>query len=77
MKEVVDSFLETEGVAHSDKIWMFLQLVKEETLMEQLRHHDFCLQMEMSAPDPIYDFAYGILRLAKPHLFPDAPENKE
>ena len=56
---------------------MFVQLVNEKPLLDSLKHHDLCLRMEMTVPDPIFDFAYGVLRLAKPHLFEDKENIKK
>ena len=67
--EIIDSFLAVEDMSTADKLHMFVQLVDEKKLLESLKHHDLCLRMEMVLPDPIFDFAYGVLKLAKPHLF--------
>jgi len=69
VKEIVESFLAADDVEPGDKLWMFVQLINDKPLMQQLESHNLSLTVGIAIPDPIYDFAYGVLRLAKPHLF--------
>ena len=69
LNEVVDSFANVEDIDESDKVWMFIQLANDKALIEELKKHALCLKLEMVPPSIIHDFAYAILKLAKPHLF--------
>lgn len=66
---MIDAVAAVEGMDESDKVWLFIQMLNEKTLIQCLNKHAMCLDVGISPPDPIYDFAYGVLKLAKPHLF--------
>ena len=61
--------LQSDDVPVSDQIHMFIQLCQDKPLMDSLKKQAMLMQLEMATADPVYDFAYGVLKLAKPHLF--------
>ena len=53
----------------SDQLNIFISLIHDETLMNHFKKKALLIQMEMDTNDSVYDFAWGILNIAKPHLF--------
>lgn len=67
--DMIENLLAMEEVEPEHKVFMFVQLCNEEMLMNQFKKQALMLKMGMATEDPIYNFAYGVLRLVKPHLF--------
>lgn len=69
LNEFLDNLIAVEEMDDSAKVWMFIQLVDEKTLLQELNLHALSLKVGMVPPSVIHDFVYGILRLAKPYLY--------
>lgn len=69
--DILKPFLELEDVADSEKVYMFIQLCNDKVLIQHFQKKTMMMQTEMDVADPVYSFAYSVLRLAKPHLFDD------
>ncbi len=48
---------------------MFMALVDEESIMQELKKHALMIKVDMATNSPVYGLAYAVMRLAKPHLF--------
>lgn len=56
-------------LSRAEQIYMFVQLCDEKVLMQELNKKAMLVKIGLDTNDAIYSFTYGILRLAKPHLF--------
>lgn len=70
-EDILKPFLELEGLEDSQKVMMFIMICDEKILIQHLQKQAMMRKVGMVEEDPIYSFAYSILRLAKPYLFDD------
>lgn len=74
IEKMISDLREQEGIEDSDRVWMFIQLCDDKPIMGAMQHHATMVKMGLVPPDNvIFPFAYGVLKLAKPHLFPEEP----
>ena len=66
---MISTIQQTEGLEISDQVYMFVQLCNAETLIQHFQKQALMLKMGMATDDPVYSFAYGVLKIANPHLF--------
>ncbi len=68
VEDIVTSLRESD-LETADKLLMFVTLCDTELLLKDLNHHALMVKMEMSIESNIHSFAYGVLKIAHPHLF--------
>lgn len=66
---IVESLLADSELSGSDRLWMFVQLCDEKLLMNELNKHAMMQKVDMVTETAVHSFTYGVLRIAKPHLF--------
>ena len=67
--EIITAISEMSDMSEADKVYMFIQLCDEKQLMAELNKQTMMLQIGIVPESLIHGFAYGVLSLAKPHLF--------
>lgn len=68
VNEMVEN-LQDDDIPISDQVYMFVQLCNQKTLIAELKKSAVLVKTGISPSDPVHEFAYGVLRLASPHLF--------
>ncbi len=68
VNDILEKFEEVD-LETSDKLYMFVQMCNAGVLIQHLQKQAMMLKMDMVPEDPVYTFAYAVLKLASPHLF--------
>ncbi len=66
---VIEELEAQAELSEADRVWMFIQLCNDDVLVPELKKQSMMQQMDIVPESLIHSFAYGVLRLAKPHLF--------
>jgi len=74
VEKLVTDLQDVTEMSRSDRVFSFIMLCNQERLIELFKKQSMMQQLEMSLPDDVYSFAYGVLKLASPHLFEKSGE---
>ena len=77
VETIVEALLADSGLEGSDRLWMFVQLCDDKLLMNELTKQATLQKVGIVSETAVHSFAYGILRLAKPHLFIGGEKNDQ
>lgn len=74
--DLIDSIVGNEEATIAEKLHMWVMLCDEDALSNSLKKTAMMAKIGMVVPSPVDAFAYGALRIAKPHLFESAEDRR-
>lgn len=74
--ELIESIASNNELSTANKLFMFVSLCDEKTLIQHMQKTAMMARIGMVVPSPVDAFAYGVMRIAKPHLFESADEDR-
>ena len=72
--ELIDSIASNDEASVGEKLHMWVTLCDEKVLINSLKKTAVMANIGLVEAGPVESFAYGILRIAKPHLFEEPPQ---
>ena len=77
LNTMIDNILAMPDMDDSDKVYMFIQLCDDRKLTDELRRQGMMQKIGIMPESLMHNFVYGVLRIAKPYLFPEATKEGE
>ena len=74
---LIESIASNDEISTPNKLFMFVSLCDEKLLIQHMQKTAMMAKVGMLEPSIIDTFAYGVLKIAKPHLFESTDEDSQ